>query len=142
MGLLDSIIGSLLGGAGNQSSGMGSVLSDILGGRGGTGTPDAGHPGSGNSVGVGAGGGLGGLIAMAEQAGLGNVVQSWIGTGPNRPISPDDLQNIFGDKVPDMAQKAGMDQGDFLSQLSRHLPNAVDRATPNGQVPNESSVDV
>ena len=41
-----------------------------------------------------------------------------------------------------MAQKAGMDQGDFLSQLSQHLPGAVDQSTPNGQAGNNSSVSV
>lgn len=146
MGILDNVIGSLLGGGNqNQSSGMGSVLSSILGG-GQTGTNQAGTNQGGGLGGMlggaAAGGGLGGLVSQFEQAGLGNVVQSWIGGGANHPVSPDQLQNVFGDKVPGMAQQAGMNQGDFLSQLSQHLPAAVDGMTSGGQSGDNSSVNV
>ena len=57
-------------------------------------------------------------------------------------MTPDQLQNVFGDKVPGMAQQAGMSQGDFLSQLSQHLPGAVDNATSNGQAGDNGSVNV
>ena len=89
-----------------------------------------------------AGGGLGGLVSQFENAGLGHLAQSWIGNGPNQPVSPQQLQNVFGDQVPQMASQAGMNQGDFLSQLSQHLPNVVSQMTPNGQAPNNGSVDV
>ena len=150
MGILDNVIGSLMGGGNNQNqgaqgqSGIGGVLSSILGGGGqntaGQGTQGGGIGGMlGGAMG---GAGLGSLVSQFEQAGLGNVVQSWIGGGANHPVTPDQLQNVFGDKVPGMAQQAGMDQGDFLSQLSQHLPGAVDGATPNGQSGNNGSVDV
>ena len=142
MGILDSIIGSLLGGS-NASPGMSSVLSDILGGGNQAGTEQGYNQGGvqpGNVQGT--GGGLGNLISMFEGAGLGHIVQSWIGNGANSPVSPGDLQNVFGDQVPGMAQKAGMDQGDFLNQLSQHLPNAVDGMTPDGRAPSNASVDV
>jgi len=141
MGILDSILGSLLGGS-NASPGMSNVLSDILGGGN---QPTMNQAGVGNQSGgnvQGTAGGLGNLISMFEGAGLGNVVQSWIGTGPNSPVSTTDLQNVFGNLIPGMAQKAGMDQGDFLNQLSQHLPNAVNGMTPDGQVPSNASVDV
>ena len=136
MGILDSVIGSLLGGgnANAGSSGMGGVLSSLLGG---------GQSGAGDGMaGAGGMGGLGGIVSKFEQAGLGNVVQSWIGGGSNHPVTPDQLQNVFGDKVPGMAQQAGMEPGDFLSQLSQHLPGAVDSATPNGQGGDNSAVNV
>lgn len=144
MGILDSVIGSLLGGntqnnQQNPSSGLGGVLSSILGG-GQTGTNQGMGGGLGGAL---AGmGGIGGLVSQFEQAGLGNVVQSWIGSGSNHPVSPDQLQNVFGDKVPGMAQQAGMSPGDFLSQLAQHLPGAVDSATPNGHAGNNSDVNV
>ncbi len=143
MGILDNVIGSLLGGGNQQSSGMGGVLSSILGGgqSGQAGTNQGGGLG-GMLGGAAAGGGLGGLVSQFEQAGLGNVVQSWIGGGANHPVSPDQLQNVFGDKVPGMAQQAGMSQGDFLSQLSQHLPAAVDGMTSGGQSGDNSSVNV
>ena len=139
MGILDGILGNILGGSNNQtqggmggmgSSGLPGVLSSLLTG------------GQGGGAGGGLSGGIGGLVSQFEQAGLGNVVQSWIGNGTNSPVSPQQLQNVFGDKISGMAQQAGMNQGDFLSQLSQHLPGLVDGATPNGQVQNDGSVDV
>ena len=92
---------------------------------------------------LGGAGGLGGLLSQFQNAGLGHVADSWIGTGPNHPVSPDQLQNVFGqDRVNDMANQAGMQPGDFLSQLSQHLPAAVNGMTPNGQLPDEGSVSV
>ena len=145
MGIIENVVGSLLGGGNNQtpSSGMSNVLSDILGGGGAAGTNTANNQTANNQGGLGgmlsgAGGtgGLGSLISMFEGAGLGHVVQSWIGNGQNSSVSPDQLNQVFGDKVPGMAQQAGMNQGDFLSQLSQHLPGAVDHSTPNGQIDN------
>ena len=142
MGIIDTIIGGLLGS--NASPGMSSVLSNILGGGNqagsGQGNNQSGYQGGGNVQGT--SGGLGSLISMFEGAGLGHIVQSWIGNGPNSPVSPTDLQNVFGDRVPGMAQQAGMDQGDFLNQLSQHLPNAVNGMTPDGQAPSNASVNV
>ena len=136
MGILDTIISSLLGGGSNaSSSGIGGVLSSLLGG---------GQTGAGGSMtGAGGMGGLGDIVSKFEQAGLGNIAQSWIGNGANHPVSPQQLQNVFGDRVPQMANQAGMDQGDFLSQLSQHLPNAVNGMTPDGRMPADNgSIDV
>lgn len=134
MGLLDSVIGNLMGGGGGagSSSPMGNILAGLLGGGQGG--------GMGNS---GMAGGLGGLLSQFQNAGLGNIAQSWVGTGPNQPVSPQQLQNVFGeDQVQTMSQQAGMQPGDFLSQLSQHLPRAVDGMTPNGQLPDEGTMSV
>ncbi len=141
MGLLDTVLGSVLGGAGGgQSSPMGGILGSLLGG-GQTGGMNAAMGGLGNMGGM--GGGLGGLISQFENAGLGHVAQSWVSNGPNQPVSPQQLQNVFGqDQVQSMADQAGMPQGDFLSQLSQHLPAAVHGITPNGRLPDEGSVSV
>jgi uncharacterized protein YidB (DUF937 family) len=88
-------------------------------------------------------GGLGGLMSSFEQAGLGHIAQSWVGNGANQPVSPQQLQSVFGEsRVQDMASQAGMQQGDFLSQLSQHLPNAVNGETPNGRLPDEGTLSV
>jgi uncharacterized protein YidB (DUF937 family) len=103
--------------------------------------------GGGSQAGVASGGevtgGLAGIISGFERAGLGHIVQSWIGNGPNQPVSPQQLQGVFGnDRVQTMAGEAGMAPHDFLSQLSQHLPNAVDGLTPNGRLPDEGTVSV
>ncbi len=127
MGLLDSVLGGLMGGAGGGASPMGGVLSGLLGG--------------GGQQGGGTAGGLGGLVSQFEQAGLGHVAQSWVGNGPNQPVSPQQLQGVFGEQqVQGMASQAGMQPNDFLSQLSQHLPNAVNGMTPNGRLPDEGTV--
>ena len=155
MGILDNIVGSLLGGSNNQpqggnqtmgGAGIAGVLSSLLaggqsGGMGGAGAGSAGG-GLGGLGGTMGAGGIGGLVSQFEQAGLGNVVQSWIGNGANSPISPQQLQNVFGDKIPGMAQQGGRDPGDFRSPLRPHLPGGGARATPNGQVQGDGSVDV
>ena len=148
MGLLDMVIGSLMGGSG-ASSPMGNILSSMLGGgqqqpggMGGMGGMAGSGMGGAGMSGAGMGG-LGGLVSQFENAGLGNIVQSWVGNGPNHPVTPDQLQNVFGqNQVQSMANQAGMNQGDFLSQLSQHLPNAVNGMTPNGQLPDEGTVSV
>lgn len=81
-------------------------------------------------------GGLNGLIERFRNAGFGDVVQSWIGTGDNAPISSDALHNVLGaDRVNALADKAGLPVDQLLTQLSRHLPGIVDKLTPNGQLP-------
>jgi len=86
-------------------------------------------------------GGLQGLVGAFEQAGLGHIVQSWIGNGPNQPVSAQQLQSVLGDnQVQAMAGQAGMAPQNLLSELSRHLPNAVDGMTPNGRLPDEGAV--
>ena len=148
MGLLDTVLGGLLGGsAGSSSSPMGTILSGLLGGgqSGGLGQGMAGQGMAGQGMGGmgGMGSGLGGLVSQFENAGLGHLAQSWIGNGPNQPVSPQQLQDVFGqDQVQGMANQAGMDQGSFLSQLCQHLPNAVNGMTPNGRLPDEGTTAV
>ena len=137
MGILDSVIGGLLSGnAGGSSSPMGNILSSLLGGGGQIG-------GIGNAGVGGLPGGLGGLISQFQNADLGHVAQSWVSNGPNQSVTPDQLQNVFGEQqVHGMAAHAGMEPGDFLSQLSQHLPAAVNGMTPNGRLPDEGSISV
>ena len=80
--------------------------------------------------------GLIGLVARMQQSGLGDVVKSWISSGDNLPVSPDQLGGVLGhDTVTNMAGQLGMNHGDLLSQLSQMLPQVVDKLTPQGQIP-------
>jgi uncharacterized protein YidB (DUF937 family) len=81
-------------------------------------------------------GGLGGLVAKFQQAGLGDVVGSWIGSGQNQPVSGDQLTNVLGsDAISGLAQKLGVSPDAAAGQLSNILPGLIDQLTPNGQAP-------
>jgi uncharacterized protein YidB (DUF937 family) len=81
-------------------------------------------------------GGLGGLLQSFQQGGLGHLFQSWIGTGQNLPVSPDQLRNVLGtDWLARIAQATGLPQAQIEQHLSTLLPQIVDHLTPNGQVP-------
>lgn len=85
---------------------------------------------------LGSGGGLNTLVQQFEQAGLGHMIQSWIGTGPNPPISPAQLQQVLGSgQLQALASKLGLSPETVTSQLSQVLPHLVDGLTPNGQLP-------
>jgi uncharacterized protein YidB (DUF937 family) len=126
MGLLDSVLGSVLGGGQQQGGGAGALINIV-----------AGMLANGQDGAV--GGGLGGLAGLAEQfqkGGLGDVMNSWVGKGENMPISPDQLGSVLGgDLLGKLTQQTGMGQGDLLGQLSQLLPQMVDKATPDGAIP-------
>lgn len=126
MALLDQVLGGLMSGTGNGSSPLQGVLMNMLG--------------QSQQGGMGMGGGLGGLLAILQQGGLGDVAQSWVGSGANQPVSPQELHGAFGDEqVQSMAAQSGMAPHDFLAQLSQHLPNVVNGLTPNGRLPDEGT---
>jgi uncharacterized protein YidB (DUF937 family) len=88
-------------------------------------------------------GGLAGLLERFQQHGAGDIVQSWIGNGENKPIDPGTLTNVLGqDNVGALAQKAGVSGDQLSGMLAAVLPHLVDRATPNGQVPPEGQLDL
>ena len=81
-------------------------------------------------------GGLQGLVSEFERNGLGATVRSWVGTGPNQPISPADLQRALGPELLQrLAAKTGMSMQDLTEKLSHVLPQAVDGLTPDGALP-------
>jgi uncharacterized protein YidB (DUF937 family) len=138
-GGLGDILGGLLGGgsaAGRPSGGGG--LGDILGGAAGGGLGGI----LGGLLGGNAGGALnGGLRKLAEdmeQNGQGGTVQSWVGNGPNKAISPTDLASALGaDDIDAVAKQTGMPRDQLLAQLSQHLPELVNQMTPDGRLPSD-----
>ncbi len=80
-------------------------------------------------------GGVQGVLQKLQQAGLGGQVSSWLGNGPNEPVSPEAIGNAIGhSKIGDMATKLGIPP-DQLSQMIAHaLPGLIDRISPNGTV--------
>ena len=85
-------------------------------------------------------GGLSGLVQQFHDKGLGGLVSSWVSTGQNLPISPDQLQHVLGsDQVKELAAKAGISPETASSHLSQLLPMLIDKLTPNGQLPEASN---
>jgi len=111
MGLFDQIISSALG-EGEQSA-LGGMLGQLLGGTN-----------LGN---------LGGLLQQLQQGGLGAQVSSWLSNGANLPVSPDQLRNALGnEQLQQLARQAGLPVDQLLQMLSQHLPQTVDKMSPNG----------
>jgi uncharacterized protein YidB (DUF937 family) len=91
---------------------------------------------------VGGGGGLADVIGAFNKGGLGDVMSSWVGGGPNKPVDPGALDNVLGpDVLGQFAQKAGVGQGDAGSVLASILPELVNQMTPQGQVPQGNALD-
>ncbi|HJX01100.1 MAG TPA: YidB family protein, partial [Terriglobales bacterium] len=77
--------------------------------------------------------GLSGLMNSAESQGLGHLVQSWVSTGSNQPIAPQQLESILGeDRISQLASRTGVPPAIASAALSRILPMVVDKLTPQG----------
>lgn len=126
-GGLGGILGGLAGGGGGLD--LGSLLGGLLGGQGGA-------AGEAQTIGA-AAGGIGALQQILAQAGLGEQVSSWIGTGPNQPVSPSSLADALqGTGALDtLSSSTGLSRDDVAAQLSAGLPELIDQLTPQGQVP-------
>jgi uncharacterized protein YidB (DUF937 family) len=122
MGILDSVVGTFKnaqGGAPGATGTTGAILSEVL-----------------VMLQNKEGGGLSGLIQAFENGGLGHLAQSWVGTGQNLPVSPDQISNVLGSSgvLGRIAQATGLQQADVAQHLSALLPQIVDHLTPNGQI--------
>jgi uncharacterized protein YidB (DUF937 family) len=108
MGMLDGLMGGIVG------AGMVSVVSNIIEKHGG----------------------LQGVVSEFERNGLGATVKSWVGTGPNQAISPEDVHKALGpDLLQQLSQKSGLSVDDLAQKLSHVLPEAIDKMTPEGAIP-------
>ncbi len=108
MGLFDGVLGGLVG------AGMASVLSDLLEKHGG----------------------VQGVVNQFEQNGLGATIRSWVGTGPNEPVSPADVHRVLGpDLLQQLAARSGLSVQELTEKLSHVLPQTVDHPTPGGTIP-------
>ena len=125
MGLFDSIAGQVLGSLGNSADGKHGSMIDAIGGM--LNSPQV--------------GGISGLVKSFEQNGLGGTVASWIGTGANLPITPEQLQSVLGNaQVQAIAQKLGLSPQDVSSHLAEYLPQIIDKLTPHGNVPDNNAL--
>jgi uncharacterized protein YidB (DUF937 family) len=83
-------------------------------------------------------GGLGELVDRFKQSGHGEAAESWVGTGPNKPVTPPQLEQAIGPEVLEtLSKQTGLSREELLARLSRELPEAVDKYTPHGRLPTE-----
>lgn len=93
---------------------------------------------SGASAGSVLSGGLGDLVERFKQNGHGQAADSWVKTGPNQPLGPDQLEQAIGpDVLKTLSQHTGLSREELVSRLTRELPAAVDKFTPKGRLPTE-----
>jgi uncharacterized protein YidB (DUF937 family) len=116
---------------------LGALLASgvLFGGKGQTASAGA-QPTSDTGDAGGVLGGLGGLLNKLQQGGLGNVANSWVGSGQNQPASPGQLGSALGPNIiKTLAQQSGLSEDELTKQLSQVLPGLVDKLTPNGRLP-------
>jgi uncharacterized protein YidB (DUF937 family) len=78
-------------------------------------------------------GSVGGLLAKLQEGGLGNEVSSWLGSGANAGITPEQVREALGNEhVQQIANAIGLPTDKILELMSQHLPDAVDKMSPNG----------
>ena len=118
MGLLDNLLGSVLGGGAQGQSQLVQVALQLIQQNGG----------------------LPGIISKFEHGGMVEQAGSWVGTGENIPITGNQLQEILGTgSIGQIAQQLGLSHGDASSGLAQVLPQIIDHLTPNGQLPADHS---
>jgi len=140
MGLLDAILKQAAGGGGGQAAGLGAIADlvmknpQILSAALSMLNP--------KDASVGGGGGLADVIGAFSKGGLGDVMSSWVGGGPNKPVDPGALANVLGpDVLSQFAKKAGIERADASSVLASVLPELINQMTPQGQVPQGNALD-
>ena len=107
MGLLDGALGGLVGG------GVASLVSKFIEDQGG----------------------ISALVSKFDSNGLGDLAKSWVGSGANDSVAPDQIKQALGsDTVANLATKLGLSEDDLSEQLAKILPETVDKMTPNGDV--------
>ena len=127
---LAELLGGAQRGAGSSpqarpASGTGGTLPGNLGGMLG-----------GTSIGDLLSGGLRDLVDTFKQKGQGEVADSWVSRGPNKQIAPPQLEQAIGsDVLETLSQQTGLSREELLSRLSKNLPEAVDKYTPEGRIP-------
>jgi uncharacterized protein YidB (DUF937 family) len=127
MGLLDGLVGGALGqimGGSQQGGGLAKIALGMLMGQQGQ-----------------VGGGLGGLLQQLQGAGLGDQVKSWVGNGPNMPVSAEQIMAALGQgQVQQVAQQLGVQPQQAAGGLAAMLPELINHLTPNGAVPPQNDL--
>ncbi len=134
---IENLLGGLLGGSGG-AGGLGG-LGSLLGGGGGGSPLTALLP---VVTGMLAGGGLGKILSGMQAAGLDGKAKSWVGGGENQEISAEEVKQVVDPAhIAEVAQKAGVSHDEAAGLIAQALPAVVNHVTPDGQVPDQATVD-
>ncbi|WP_137922624.1 YidB family protein [Hydrogenophaga sp. 2FB] len=135
MGLLDSLIGAATNGSLGSSQGERASTGGMPGGL----DPQMLIALVGSVLA--SSGGLQGLLAKLQSGGLGDAVQSWIGTGENQPVSGEQLGSALGpDLMGQIAAQLGGSQAQASGTLADLLPGLIDQLSPKGQLPDDNAL--
>ena len=119
MGLFDQVIGAVSGAAGQSNNGDNPLLSSLMQLL--------------NDPKI---GGISGLVQHFQNGGLSEIVNSWVSTGQNLPVSADQIKSALGnEQMQDIAGNLGVSTEQASSQLADYLPQLIDKLTPNGTIP-------
>ena len=117
MGMFDGLVGSVLGKVMGDKAGMAQVAMEMFNTNGG----------------------VGGLVEKFKAGGLGDAAASWVGTGDNIAVSPQQISSVLGEgAIADMAAKFGLTPEVLSAQIAEYLPSVVDKLTPGGEVEADS----
>ena len=117
MGLFDSVLGNILGGANGKGIGYIAIMQWVE-----------------------QQGGLQAILDKFRQGQFGDIVGSWLGNGENQPITGDHVQQALGsDAINQLAEKLGIDPAQASSTIAQFLPTVTDAASPNGEVQQDSN---
>ena len=95
---------------------LGDILTQIFGGGGAQKLPE--------------------VVKQFEEKGMRDQVDSWVRTGPNKPVDRRQIEDVFGQReLEQMARTKGIDRDQLAEVLSRYIPKIIDELTPGGQLP-------
>lgn len=118
MGLIDGVLGAVLGRGGGPAK---TILRGVMG--------------------LVAGGGLNKLLSAFRDKGLGQQADSWVATGDNQEVDADQIRQVISDEqLQQIADEAGISTEEAARQVAQALPELVNHVTPDGAVPDEQTV--
>lgn len=95
---------------------LGDILTQIFGGGGAQNLPD--------------------VVRQFEEKGMQEQVDSWVRTGPNKPIDRRQIEDVFGNRELDqLSRSRGIDRDQLAEVLAKYIPKIIDELTPSGQLP-------
>ncbi len=83
--------------------------------------------------------GMQGILSKLQASGMDKQVMSWIGHGQKQSsVSGADIKNaVDPQQLSEVAKQSGMSQDEVADHVAQALPEAVDKATPGGAVPQQ-----